>query len=53
MKTMEPETKEQGAIDLSRYSKEKRQALEVTEEESETITKSLMLQKQGNSAKGH
>ncbi|MAE53544.1 MAG: DNA polymerase II [Opitutae bacterium] len=32
MKTMEPETKEQGAIDLSRYSKEKRQALEVTEE---------------------
>jgi len=32
MKTMEPETKPEGAIDLTRYSKEKRQALEVTEE---------------------
>ena len=32
MKTMEPETKEEGAIDLTRYSKEKRQALEVTED---------------------
>ena len=32
MKTMEPETKPEGAIDLTRYSKEKRQALEVTED---------------------
>ena len=32
MNTMEPKNKKDGAIDLSRYSKEKRQALEVTEE---------------------
>jgi len=32
MKTVEPETNPEGAIDLSRYSKEKRQALEVTED---------------------
>jgi alkylation response protein AidB-like acyl-CoA dehydrogenase len=32
MKTVEPKTNPDGAIDLTRYSKEKRQALEVTEE---------------------